>query len=106
MVARGSLRLSVAAADLTPGAAVAVSIRPHQIELASRASARPTAVPETNVLTGTVVRASYLGDGVDYQAQIDGSDVVLRVAGPPQPRVRVGESVSVSMAVGACVPLP
>jgi iron(III) transport system ATP-binding protein len=105
-VARGPLRLSVAAADLTPGAAVAVSIRPHQIELTSGASARPTAVPETNVLTGTVVRASYLGDGVDYQVQIEGSDVVLRVAGPTQPRVRIGEGVSVSVAVGACVPLP
>jgi iron(III) transport system ATP-binding protein len=105
-VARGPLRLSVAAADLTRGAAVAVSIRPHQIELTSRASARPPAAPETNLLAGTVLRASYLGDGVDYQVQIDGSDVVLRVAGPTQPRVRIGESVSVSVAVGACVPLP
>jgi hypothetical protein len=52
------------------------------------------------------VRASYLGDGVDYQIQIEGSDVVLRVAGPAPPRVRLGESVSVSVAVRACVPLP
>jgi len=86
--------------------AYTLSIRPHQIQLASRASARATADPETNVLAGTVVRASYLGDGVDYQVQIEGSDVVLRVAGPTQPRVRVGESVSVNVAVGACVPLP
>src|SRR6266581_1948238 len=35
-VARGSLHLRVAAADLTSGTAVAVSIRPHQIELAPR----------------------------------------------------------------------
>jgi iron(III) transport system ATP-binding protein len=105
-VARGRLRLSVASADLKAGAPVAVSIRPHQIELASRASAHPPAAPETNVLTGIVVRASYLGDGVDYQVQLEGSDVVLRVAGPTQPRVRIGESVSVSVAIGACVPLP
>jgi iron(III) transport system ATP-binding protein len=105
-VARGDLRLRVASAGLTAGAAVAVSIRPHQIELQPRASSRATAAPETNVLTGTVVRASYLGDGVDYQVQIDGSDVVLRVAGPAPPRVRLGESVSVSVAAAACVPLP
>jgi hypothetical protein len=52
------------------------------------------------------VRASYLGDGVDYQVQIEGSDVVLRVAGPAPSRVREGDRVSVSVAVSACVPLP
>jgi iron(III) transport system ATP-binding protein len=105
-VARGGLRLRVASADLTPGAPVAVSIRPHQIKLQPRASAGATAAAETNALTGTVVRASYLGDGVDYQVRIEGSDVVLRVAGPAPPHVRLGESVSVSVAVSACVPLP
>jgi iron(III) transport system ATP-binding protein len=106
VVARGRLRLRVAAADLTPGAPVAVSIRPHQIELAPGASPGASAAPEANVLAGTVVRASYLGDGVDYQVQIDDSDVVLRVAGPTPPRVRLGEKVSATVAAGACVPLP
>ena len=105
-VARGRLRLRVASADLTPGAPVAVSIRPHQIELAPRGQPSAPAAPDVNVLTGTVVRASYLGDGVDYQVRIEESDVVLRVAGPAPPRVRLGESVSVSVASGACVPLP
>jgi iron(III) transport system ATP-binding protein len=105
-VARGRLRLRVASTDLTPGAPVAVSIRPHQIELAPRALPGAPAAPEANVLAGTVVRASYLGDGVDYQVRIEESDVVLRVAGPAPPRVRLGESVSVSVAPGACVPLP
>jgi iron(III) transport system ATP-binding protein len=105
-VARGDLRLQVASASLTPGAAVAVSIRPHQIELRPRASAGTAAAPGTNVLTGTVLRVSYLGDGVDYQVRINGSDIVLRVAGPAPPRVGLGESVSVSVAVSACVPLP
>ena len=52
------------------------------------------------------MRASYLGDGVDYQVQIDDSDVVLRVAGPAPPRVRLGEKVIAIVAAGACVPLP
>jgi iron(III) transport system ATP-binding protein len=104
-VARGRLRLRVASTDLTPGAPVAVSIRPHQIELAPRALPGAPAAPNANVLAGTVVRASYLGDGVDYQVRIEESDVVLRVAGPAPPRVRLGESISVSVAVSACVPL-
>jgi len=105
-VARGRLRLRVASAILTPGAPVAVSVRPHQIELAPRALPGAPAPPDANVLAGTVVRASYLGDGVDYQVRIEESDVVLRVAGPAPPRVRLGERVSVSVAPGACVPLP
>jgi len=105
-VARGRLRLRVASTDLTPGTPVAVSIRPYQIGLAPRAQPGAPAAPEANVLAGTVVRASYLGDGVDYQVRIEESDVVLRVAGPAPPRIRPGERVSVSVAPGACVPLP
>jgi len=104
-VARGSLRLHVAAADLTSGAAVAVSIRPHQIELAPRGVSGALAVG-TNVLAGTVLRASYLGDGVDYQVQLDDCDVILRVAGPSSSRARPGEKVSAIVPAGACVPLP
>ena len=104
-VARGSLRLHVAAADLTSGTAVAVSIRPHQIELAPRDVSGALAAG-TNVLAGTVLRASYLGDGVDYQVQLDDSDVILRVAGPASSRARPGEKVSAIVPAGACVPLP
>src|SRR5438876_77928 len=43
-VARGSLRLQVAAGDLEPGAPVAISIRPHQIEMAPAEPAAPAAV--------------------------------------------------------------
>jgi iron(III) transport system ATP-binding protein len=104
-VARGSLRLHVAAADLASGAAVAVSIRPHQIELAPRGVSGALAAG-TNVLAGTVLRASYLGDGVDYQVQLDDCDVILRVAGPAPSRALPGEKVSAIVPAGACVPLP
>ncbi|HET8576056.1 MAG TPA: ABC transporter ATP-binding protein [Methylomirabilota bacterium] len=103
-VACGPLRLRVAADDLIPGAAVVVSIRPHQIELAPGPTA-PSGAPGANLLRGTVVRAHYLGDVVDYQVRLEGSDVVLRVTGPTPPRVRVGEIVTMSVASGACIPL-
>jgi iron(III) transport system ATP-binding protein len=103
-VARRRLRLQVAATDLKPGAAVVISIRPHQIELAPAHAAGGSTEP-ANRLMGSVLRASYLGDAVDYQVQLDDSDVVLRVAGPTPPIVRVDERVSLTITAAACVPL-
>ena len=78
-VAVGGLRLRVGAAGLKAGARVTVSIRPHDIALATPAGA---AGPGVNALRGTVQRASFLGDGVDYQVKLSDADVVLRVAAP------------------------
>jgi iron(III) transport system ATP-binding protein len=103
-VARGNLRLRVAADGLAPRARVVVSIRPHQIAIGP--SAAPRTDGDANVLAGTVLRASYLGEGVDYQVALDGSDVVLRVTGPAPARVRPGEPVTVTVPATACVLLP
>ena len=73
LVTRGGLRLAVSTADLKPGAPVVISIRPHQIDIAPGPPA-PAARADTNVLTGTVQRSSYLGDAVDYQVAIDQGD--------------------------------
>jgi iron(III) transport system ATP-binding protein len=102
-VARGGLRLQVAADGLTPRAPAVVSIRPHQIALGPAGAVGPAG---PNVLAGSVIRASYLGDTVDYQVRLEGSDVVLRVTGPAPARVRAGESVAVTVPPEACVLLP
>jgi iron(III) transport system ATP-binding protein len=104
-VARGRLRLRVAADGLIPGAPAVVSIRPHVIALVPRGEAQ-TPAPGTNALAGTVLRASYLGDTVDYQVTLEESDVVLRVTGPTPARARAGDPVSVTVAAEACVLLP
>src|ERR1700730_8913230 len=62
-VTRGDLRLRVAADGTAPRTPVVVSIRPHRIALG--APSAPGA--DVTVLAGTVLRASYLGDAVDYQ---------------------------------------
>ena len=115
-VRRGDLRLRVTAeaqapasqpgarAGAQPGTRIAVSIRPHQIALGLRGTAPVDGAG--SVLAGTVVRASYLGDAIDYQVALDGSDVVLRIAGPAPARVRPGEAVSVTVPAAACVVLP
>ena len=101
-VAHGRLRLRVGAGGLVPGARVALSIRPHDITLAAP---EHVAAPGTNVMVGTVQRASFLGDGVDYQVQVADSDVVLRVTAPVAPRLRAGEAVSLSIDPAACIAL-
>ncbi|MGH7275799.1 MAG: ABC transporter ATP-binding protein [Candidatus Rokuibacteriota bacterium] len=102
VVTRGSLRLRVAATALKPGASVVVSIRPHEIDLVAPGRAAPA---ERNVLSGTVQRVSYLGEAVDYQVRVSGSDVALRVTAPPPAGFRPGESVTLAVAPEACVPL-
>jgi len=92
---RGPLRLRVFDANLTPGPVV-LSIRPHQIALGP-ASLAPPSSAEENVLRATVLRASYLGDAVDYLVQLDGGDLVLRVAGPVTRRFRPGDAVALTV---------
>jgi iron(III) transport system ATP-binding protein len=104
-VVRGALRLRVAAGELRRGEAVAISIRPHQIELRPATTSSAGGDGE-NALRGTVLRASYLGDGVDYQVQLADGDTILRVAGPTPLRARPGESVSLRIPAAACIALP
>jgi len=98
-VERGGLRLRVAAAGLAPGARVTLSIRPHLVV--------PVAAGEagSNVLAGTVRRATFLGDAMEYEIEIAASDVVLRATAPPAPRLRAGEAVRVRIDPAACLPL-
>jgi iron(III) transport system ATP-binding protein len=95
--AAGRLRLRVAASGLTPGAPVVLSIRPHQIELAPAAAA---IAPGAEALRATVLRASYLGDAVDYQVQLEESAVVLRVTASASRRFRPGEAVTATLRGG------
>jgi iron(III) transport system ATP-binding protein len=102
-IALGDLRLRVAVGDLQPGAAVAVSIRPHAIRL------RPVGAggsdPGANVVRGQVERTAYLGDAVDYEVGIAGSDVRLRVSALPGLAFRPGDAVTLEIPLTACVPL-
>ena len=102
IAACGSLRLRVASRDAAVAAPIVVSIRPHEIELLT---AGRTAPAGANVLAGTVQRTSYLGDAVDYQVQVSGTPVVLRVTSAPPVRVAAGDSVILIVAPEACVPL-
>jgi iron(III) transport system ATP-binding protein len=100
-VTAGAVRLTVARADLKPGAAVTVSMRPHRIRIAAAAGA-PAAGP--NRWRGTVRRASYLGDAMDYEVDVEGG-LRLRISAPVDERFAPGEAVVLGVAPAACVPL-
>jgi iron(III) transport system ATP-binding protein len=101
-VSQSGFRLRVAAADLKPGAPVVVSLRPHAITLRPAASGSEAGA---NLLRGRVERATYLGDAVDYEVAIEGSEVRLRVTTLPGLGFRPGEAVVLEIPVTACVPL-
>ncbi|HEY7140389.1 MAG TPA: ABC transporter ATP-binding protein [Methylomirabilota bacterium] len=102
----GGLDLVTAAGrEHPPGEAVAVSIRPHTVALApaAGAGAAPAADARLNVLTGTVTRASYFGDSIDYQVAIAGTACTLRAAGAPDAQLAVGQAVVVRIAADRCI---
>ena len=102
-VSQGPLTFRVATNDrLVPGSHVALSIRPHQIAIVE------PGVPSNDgatVLRGTIQRASFLGETVDYQVAVEGSKLVLRVATPAMGRLRTGETVGLRIERDACVVL-
>jgi len=98
----GGLRLRVAG-GLVTGVRAAVSIRPHEITVASPGAVHARA--GDNTLAGTVTRASFLGESVDYQIRLTGNDAVLRVTAPAGGRLAVGAAVELRIDPAACVPV-
>jgi iron(III) transport system ATP-binding protein len=101
-VAQGSLTFRVAAGGLVPGSHVALSIRPHQIELVDPAAPGGDG---PNAFRGTVQRASFLGETIDYQVAVEGSTLVLRVVAPEGRRLSSGAAVRLRIPPSACVVL-
>lgn len=102
-VARKATKAATSPSRLLP----ILSIRPHQIELVADHQTGTVSARGDNLIGGTVQRASYLGDAVDCQVQVEGSDVILRVAIPVTlaAGLRQGETVRLAVAPSACIPL-
>jgi iron(III) transport system ATP-binding protein len=85
------------AAGLRAGEAVALSIRPEDIELSEQ---RPDGA---NVCTGTVSAKVFLGDTVDFQVAV--GDQLLLATAHPSLRTRVGEPIFLRISTEKCVVL-
>jgi ABC-type Fe3+/spermidine/putrescine transport system ATPase subunit len=99
-IACGSATLRVAGHGLVPGTHVAVSVRPHHIELFDGAT--PAGA---NVFRGVVRRASFLGESVDYEIALDGTNLLLRASAPAITRLQPGAGIAVRIDPAACVVL-
>jgi iron(III) transport system ATP-binding protein len=84
----------------TPGTGeTAVSIRPHEIELADA-----PALGGENVLPATVLRSTFLGASRDVLARLGtaGGEVQLRIALPPDADPAVGDQVALRLPPERC----
>jgi len=81
------------------GDQVALSIRPHTIELVPAESAPEGGV---NLLRGIVRRHTYLGDCRDYVVALENSETSLRVITPPEVRCAAGEAVVLRIPPDRC----
>ena len=105
----GGVRLLTAAGpEHRAGEVVTVSIRPHRIALGADRGAAPGDGPtaaggRVNRFQGTVTRAIYFGDAMDYLVALTGADCTLRVAGDPDRRFAVGQAVTVRVEAERCV---
>jgi iron(III) transport system ATP-binding protein len=94
--ALGELRAS-SADGLRPGEAVALSIRPEDIELSE---SRPDG---SNVCSGTVSAKVFLGDTVDFQVAV-GDQLVLATAHPTL-RTPIGDPIFLRVSTDKCIAL-
>ncbi|MBI2081278.1 MAG: ABC transporter ATP-binding protein [candidate division NC10 bacterium] len=96
-------------ANHRPGEEVTISIRPHRIALGPDAGTAPVEGQvqgaRANAFRGTVTRAIYFGDTMDYQVALTGADCTLRVAGDPDRRFAIGQPVLVRIEPERCVPV-
>jgi iron(III) transport system ATP-binding protein len=85
-----------AAERLDTAGAVVVAIRPEAIRFG-----RPDQVAGSNVLAGTLVESSFLGNIIDHQVDIGG--VLLRVQGDRQETYAPGAAVNLVIPTSECV---
>lgn len=99
-VTEGGLTLSL---DASAPDTNVLLIRPERIELTERSEV-PLATTGTSI-DGRIVSASYLGNAVSYRVETDDIQLLVRQAVGAGSILPLGQSVSVRIASGACVPI-
>jgi iron(III) transport system ATP-binding protein len=87
--------------QLAPNAAVAVSVRPEDVELSETP---PQATATDNVCVATVEAKAFLGDRVDFQVRAGNTVLLARVH--PSLRTPVGDTIHVRMQADKCLAVP
>ncbi len=81
------------------GDAVTVVIRPEDVHLAANGSAKGSDGTD-NLVEGEVRELQFLGESIDAQVAL--GDLTLRLKLHPSARVRIGETISLSIPVERC----
>lgn len=84
--------------DIGQGAAVAVSVRPEDVELSEDAL---VGEEDDNLCVATVAAKVFLGDYLDFQVKVGECVLLARVH--PSLRTPTGHSINVRMRAGKCV---
>jgi iron(III) transport system ATP-binding protein len=79
-------------------AAVAVSVRPEDVELSET---EPVASDDGNVCKATVIGRDFLGDYLDFHVAV--GDVVLLAKAHPSLRTAAGEPIYLRMKAEKCI---
>ena len=93
--------LVTAEAELVPGAHVAISVRPEDVELSEDAAPEGRLL---NICSGMVDQKVFLGDFVDFQVKV--GEYTLLSRAHPSLRTPIGDSINVRMDPHKCVALP
>jgi iron(III) transport system ATP-binding protein len=93
--------LVTAEAQLVPGAHVAISVRPEDVELSEEGAPEGRLL---NTCTGVVDQKVFLGDFVDFQIKV--GEYTLLSRAHPSLRTPIGDSINVRMDPHKCVALP
>lgn len=91
--------LLIQCGNQVPRGAVAVSIRPGDIELTAPAGGGP------NVFPATVLRHTFLGGQRDYLLELPGG-TQLRAVAPSRTQATVGAEIAVCLPPASCRALP
>ena len=96
-------RLRLSNESKLPSNAVAICLRPHNIQMvADPSAARALADQGYNLFPGTIQRSIYFGDAVDYTVELS-SGAALRVIAPPSQRFSPGQPVQAAAHPDHCV---
>jgi putative spermidine/putrescine transport system ATP-binding protein len=83
-IARGDGRVKIGGTEVRvpgrPGGNVEIMIRPHRMKLVEAGSGEDMAAEETNRVAGRLTRVTFVGDLLQYHADVDGTEIVVEAA--------------------------
>lgn len=88
--------------SVPPGTPVTISIRPYDIRINPLSQTPAARSMDVNCMEARVLRSYYLGGTRDYQVELAGDGLAVRVVAPSDVRIAPGERVVLHVPVEKC----